>query len=141
MQDDPHLAWNNFVMGSDPEVCEPGSVFRAAAIANRFWGAANNGGLNSFLTDSYDFDATEVVNSLIAVGAIKAAQQLQAVIGALGTPLLKSSQDERWDILDQHWSDDLDVVDVLSEEADKEIQTVLERHVESHEAHYVALPT
>ena len=139
MLDDPHRAWNNFVTLSDPASCAPNSSYRAAAIANRFWGSANNGGLNSFLTGSYDFDAEEVREALEAVGACGAARQLGSVLDGLGTPLRQSSQDERWDLLDKYWADSLEEFDTLSGDVDVEIATALERHVRDNEAHYLAL--
>ena len=57
-------AWNNFVMNSRPAAYARGTNARAAAIANLYMGLANNGGINSFLTCSYDLDASEVLGTL-----------------------------------------------------------------------------
>lgn len=84
-------AWNNFVMHSDPASCEYGTSKRAAAIANIFMGAANNGGLNSFLTASHDLDATEVLDALTALGAAQAAHQFDLVLQEIGISLPASS--------------------------------------------------
>ncbi len=129
-------AWNNFVMRSSAASYEPGSSKRAAAIANLFMGAANNGGLNSFLTSTYDLDSSEVVSALTELGASKAAHQLGIVLQGLGAPLPISTQDERWDLLEKQWHDDLDELDVLTEEADSELMAVLERHVAANEDFY-----
>jgi hypothetical protein len=110
-------AWNNFVMRSDHTSYARGSSERAAAIASVFMGGANNGGLNSFLTASYDVDPDEVLDALRALGASKAAHQLEAVINGLGTSLGTSSQDERWRRLESHWRQDLERYDVLPNEA------------------------
>jgi len=129
-------AWNNFVMRSSATSYEPGSSKRAAAIANLFMGAANNGGLNSFLTSTYDLDSSEVVGALTDLGASKAAHQLEIVLQGLGAPLPVSTQDERWNLLEEKWHDDMDELDVLTEEADSELMAVLEMHVAANEDFY-----
>ena len=132
-------AWNNFVMRSDPVSYERRSNMRDAAIANMFMGGANNGGLNSFLTSSYALDAREAQDALTAVGAHKAARQLQTVLEGLNTALPASSQEERWRCLDENWRDELDEFDVLSDEANDELMTALARHVAENEAFYAQL--
>ena len=132
-------AWNNFVIHSDPASYEDDRDKRAAAIANLFMGMANNGGLNSFLTASYDLDANEVLRALTLVGALLAAGQLQEALEGLKTPLPKSSQGERWSLLEEHWSDELDQFDVLSEEANDELVLCLQRHVAENETFYALL--
>jgi len=92
-------------------------------------GQANNGGLNSYLTYSYEIAAIDVVAALTAVGATESARQLKHVLDALGEPLPASTQDERWAVMEKCWTEDLYVVDVLSDEADAELMEVLERHV------------
>lgn len=137
--DTDYAAWNNFVMGSDPFVREGDSGRRSAAIANMFMGLANNGGLNSFLTSTYEFGSEEVVEALRAVGALLAAEQLESVIRGLGGHLPPCSQEERWDLLEEKWSDELDCLDVLEEASDAELILVLERHVSEHMDYYLAL--
>lgn len=132
-------AWNNFVMLSEWHSHEAGSSKRAAAIASLFMSLANNGGLNSFLTSTHDLDAQEVLDALSSVHASKAASQLQSVLDGLGTALPASSQDERWNALDQFWTGSLDEFDTLSSEADDELMSVLSQHVQEHEAFYFAL--
>lgn len=132
-------AWNNFVLLSDPSACIDGSRERAAAIANCFMGAVNNGGLNSFLTVSFDLDADEVVHALAEVGAQKASKQLTIVIQGLGAPVPISTQEERWALLDRSWTEDLDQYDALSGDAADELVRVLEKHVSDNEAHYLGL--
>ena len=132
-------AWNNFVMRSSVASYEPVSSRRAAAIASLFMGLANSGGLNSFLTSTYDLDALEVVSALKQVGANAAAHQLETVVQGLGVPLPVSTQDERWDLLDAQWHDGLDEHDVLTRNADKELMAVLERHVAADEEFYRCL--
>jgi uncharacterized protein DUF4375 len=132
-------AWNNFVMRSDPSSHEQESSKRAAAIACLYMGLANNGGLNSFLTSTCDLDASEVVDALTAVGANLAARQLEKVVQGLGKPLHRSSQEERWNLLEQYWTEELDDFDVHSSEADAELFAALERHVRENEAFYLGL--
>ncbi len=134
-----YQAWNNFVMLSDPSLHEQGDIKRAAAIASQYMGLANNGGLNSFLTSTFDRDALEVIDALRAVGAHAAATQLEKVVGSLGTPLPRSSQEERSNLLNQYWVDELDSFDVLSKDADAELIAVLMRHVRENEAFYLDL--
>ena len=132
-------AWNNFVTLSEPSSYEPGSSKRAAAISASFMGLANNGGLNSFLTTSYDLDAREVLEALTSVGALEAAKQLARVLKGLGIALDASSQDERWNLLDSYWTEQLDPLDTLSSEADEELMRVLERHVSENVSFYLGL--
>lgn len=133
-------AWNNFVMNSRPASYTEGSGKRSAAIANLYMGLTNNGGINSFLTCSYDIDASEVLQSLIAVGALKAANDFERVLRQLGTPVPVSSQNERFWLLDQFWPDEeLDDFDSLTAEANEELMRVLERHVAEHEEFYLGL--
>lgn len=126
-------------MHSDPASYERGSRMRAAAIANLFLGGANNGGLNSFLTSTYDLDGEEVLDALTALGAGKAARQLDAILTGLGSRLPASTQDERWGLLEERWRDALDEYDVLSKDADAELMAVLETHVAANEAFYSRL--
>lgn len=132
-------AWNNFVLRSKPSAYEVGSSKRSAAIANLFMGLANNGGINSFLTSSYKQDASEVLDSLLSIGALMAAKQLGNVLRELGSSLPPSSQEARWSVLDHCWSESLDEYDTLSEEADHELMRVLECHVYDNEEFYLAL--
>ncbi len=132
-------AWNNFVMLSEWDSYEPGSSKRSAAIASLFMALANNGGLNSFLTSAYDIDAQEVLSALSSVGARKAATQLEAILQGIGIALPISTQSERWNALDQFWTDSLNEFETLSGEADDELMSVLTRHVQEHEAFYFEL--
>ena len=132
-------AWNNFVMHSDAEAYERGSGRRAAAIASIFMGGANNGGLNSFLTASYDLDANEVLDALNALGAAKAAHQLELVLQRLGASFPATTQEDRWATLEERWGDDLDKLDVLTRDADAELMMVLEKHVAANEEFYSSL--
>jgi hypothetical protein len=51
------VAWKNLVMNADPSKYGGGDDRRAAAIVSLYLGDANSGGLNYFLTYSYDLDA------------------------------------------------------------------------------------
>jgi len=140
MADSPSIeAWNNFVTCSQPSDYQAGSSKRSAAIASLYMGLANNGGINSFLTCSSELDAAEVLQALVSVGALKAAQELGLVLRELGTPVPSSSEEDRFRLLERHWSDALDEHDVLSAEADEELLRALQRHVRQHEAFYAAL--
>jgi hypothetical protein len=132
-------AWNNFVMCSQPSDYQAGSNKRSAAIASLYMGLANNGGINSFLTCSYELDAAEALEALVSVGAFKAAQELSLVLRGLGAPVPSSSQEARFRLLEQHWSDTLDEHDYLSADANEELLRALQRHVQQHEAFYIAL--
>lgn len=132
-------AWNGFVMRSDPKAYEIGTSKRSAALACMYMSGANNGGINSFLTCTYDYDASEVLAALVAVGALTAAREFEQVLLKLGTPLAASSQEVRWSLLERHWSDALDHDDVLTAEADRELMRVLEQHVCENEAFYLTL--
>lgn len=130
-------AWNNFGMSSRPEDYPLGSIRRAASIANRYMGGANNGGLNAFLTNNWELDASEVLNSLKTIGADEAAKQFELVLKGLGVPVPASTQDERWELLEQHWTEELNDHDILSDEADRSLTAALERHVAENEAFYL----
>ncbi|MDD3798146.1 MAG: hypothetical protein PHE36_03100 [Novosphingobium sp.] len=123
-------------MESEPCTHERGSSKRSAAIACLFMSGANNGGLNSFLTCSHDLDVTEVVEALNAVGAVKAANQLQHIIDGLGASLPATSQANRWARLKECWNDDLDEHDVLTPDADVELAGALQKHVAANEEFY-----
>jgi hypothetical protein len=131
-------AWNNFVMNSQPDDHPVGSSKRAASIAKQYMSLANHGGLNSFLTNNWDLDAAEVVEALLAVDAQVAAKELGDVLCMLGVAVPAQSQDARWDLLEQHWSDEMNDHDFLSEAADGELMRVLEQHVREHEEFYLA---
>lgn len=138
MTEEEHTrAWNNLVLNAAPDRFPRGDILRAAAIASIYLAFANNGGLNSFLTSSYDLDAGEVVASLEKIGATYAAKELQKLLDKLGEPLLASTQDERWERLEELWTEDLDECDVLSVEADQDIVGALEKHVEENLDHYL----
>jgi hypothetical protein len=132
-------AWNNFVMNSSPGEYPKGSIKEAAAIAKTYMGQANNGGLNSFLTNNWGLDAKEVHIALETIGALIAAKQFKKVLDGLGVPVPASTQDERWDLLERHWSEELNDFDSLSEEADKDLMQVLEKHVQENESFYLSL--
>jgi hypothetical protein len=132
-------AWNNFVMNSKHHEYPKGSNKSAAAIAAKFMNESNNGGLNSFLTNSWELDAAEVHESIKKVGALVAAKELKRVLDGLGVPVHVSSQDDRWDLLEQHWSDELNDLDLLSDEADRDLTRALEKHVQENEKFYLSL--
>ena len=98
----------------------------------------NNGGFNSYLTASSDRDAHEVLASLQALGASKCAARLSFILARMGVELPSMSQEERWEILDVHWKDDLDDFDSLDSELDAELMSVLEVHVDKNLPHYLA---
>jgi hypothetical protein len=54
-------------------------------------------------------------------------------------PVPVSSQDDRWDLLEQHWSDELNDLDLLSDEADRDLMRALEKHVQENEEFYLSL--
>lgn len=139
MADSNAKAWNNFVFFSQPDNYEAGDSMRSAAIAKQYMGLANNGGIDSFLTSSYDLGASEVLAALASVGASIATKELGHVLRTLGTPLPASSEEARWGLLEKYWSKSLDEYDLLSHEADSELMRVLEIHVREHEAFYLAL--
>jgi hypothetical protein len=132
-------AWGNFVMVSDPDDYENDNIKKAYAIAKNYMNAALGGGMNSFLTNSWETDINDVVKALETIGAPVAAKQLKHVIIAIGVPMPVMSQESRWDLLDKHWPSELNEEDYLSDEAEKDIMRELERHVNQNEAFYLAL--
>jgi hypothetical protein len=132
-------AWNNFVMNSSPEDYPKGSIKNAAAVAKNYMSQANHGGVNSYLTNNWELDTLEVYVALETVGASIAAQQFQKVLDGLGVSVPASSHDERWDLLERYWTDALDQFDTLSDEADKDLMSSLEKHVFQNEEFYLAL--
>lgn len=139
--DSPYQAWNNFVMHIDPLTFEADSIKRYASLANLFMGMVNNGGINHFLTASYDFGADEYLHALKNIGAKQAVKEFDRVLKGLGEPVPQSSQDERWDLVMRLWTDELDGYDSLSEAADSELLEALEQHVGENEAFYLTLKT
>lgn len=132
-------AWNNFVLNSDPGSDSGDRSRQAAALANLYMGLANNGGLLHFLEASNDFAAQDVLDALHNIGAGIAAAELKIVLDRLGEPLPASSQHSRSAALDRLWTDDLDKMDVLSQEADDELMRVLTSHVDGQENYYLSL--
>ena len=51
----------------------------------------------------------------------------------------RSSQEERENLLEKYWTDELDDFDVLSSEADAELLAALKQHVRENEAFYLGL--
>lgn len=133
------IAWNNLVMNADPSKYSVGDKRRAAAIVSIYMGLANNGGLNYFLTYSYDLDAHEVLVSLEVLEASIAAAQFRTVLGMIGDSLAVSTQDVRWDQLEDLWTDDLDEFDGLTEEADQDLVNALTKHVEDYVDFYLQM--
>ena len=137
-----HQAWNNFVLLGDAMSTHLEEGFRSAAIANLYMGGVNNGGINSFLTSTYELGGADVVSSLKNVGAHRAAEQLEQILSDLGEPLIPSSQEERWELLDRCWPeewDDFVELDTLAKEADEELMVMLMQHVSAHKSYYLAL--
>ncbi len=132
-------AWNNFVLQTGALSFDVSADKRAAAIAALFLASVNNGGMNGFLTGSYDYDAAELRASLATIGAFKSAQQLDVVLRALGESLARCSQDARWDQLNRLWREEMDRYDTLSAEANQELLEALKRHVSANEAYYLTL--
>jgi hypothetical protein len=132
-------AWNNFVMNSQPSDYQLGSIKNSAAIAKYYMGQANSGGINSFLTYSYELDAIEVLEALSSVGAFVAAEQFNRILKGLDIPVPASSEEARWELLEHNWLDSLNDHDFLSDEADKDLMCALEQHVRQNEDFYLAL--
>jgi hypothetical protein len=132
-------AWNNFVLNSDKSAYDRQSVRWAAAVANQFMASVMNGGMNSFLTYSYDMDACEFVRALSDIGAHSAADQLETVLRQLGIVLMQSTEGERWNLLDRYWTEDLDRFENLSEKAEAELMSALSAHVADEEDFYTDL--
>jgi hypothetical protein len=45
----------------------------------------------------------QALDALVLVGARKAANDFDLVLRGLGVPVRASSQDARWDLLEEHW--------------------------------------
>ena len=132
-------AWNNLVLHASPDAFEKGDRRRAAAIACRYMAVANNGGLNSFLTNSWDLDTLEVVSSLEMLGANTAARQLRHLLDQLDDPLRAMTQDERWNRLDELWKDELDALDMLTDESERDLVAALEKHLSRNFDYYLSI--
>ncbi len=132
-------AWNNFVMSSQPEDHPTGSVRRAAAIAKNYMGQANQGGINSFLTYNPEIDAKEVLWALQKVGATSAHTQFAKIMDEIGVPLPAGTEETRAELLDANWSNELDAMDGLSDESDKDLMKSLEKHVLEDQDYYASL--
>jgi hypothetical protein len=132
-------AWNNFVQNSLPSAYDRGSERWAAALANLFMNLANSGGINAFLTSTYEIASGDVVEALSIIGAVEAAEQLEKVFQGIGAPLVVASQEERWDMLERYWTADLDGFDVLTDTSDAELMAVLAAHVAKEQDFYATL--
>ena len=132
-------AWNKFVLNSEWADYSDGDIRRSAAIAKSYMGLANNGGINSFLTNTWELSAGEVLGALKAVGALYAASEFEMIVGALMAPVPVMTQDERWEFMEKHWRVGLNQFDMLSDEADEDLMNALEKHVQANEAFYFAL--
>ncbi len=133
------VAWNNLVTNADPAKYIPGDNRRAAAIVSSYMGIANNGGLNHFLTYSYDLDAHEVLASLEKLEASIAATQFRNVLEKLGGSLLASTEQARWDQLEDLWTEGLDENDFLTEAADQDLVKALTKHIEEYAEFYLQM--
>ena len=96
--------------------------------------------MNAFLTNYSDLDCEEVLQSLEKIGAITAADQLRGVLKELSGFLPAATQEERWDKLEQLWTDKLDESDLLTVEADESLLAALEAHVSKHFDYYLKFP-
>lgn len=132
-------AWNNFVLNSDPADYSNGDIRRAAAISKYYMNMVNSGGINSCLTNSWELSGTEFLEALKAVGAYRAAEELSAILDKLGVTILASSQKHRWELLSAYWTDELNALDCLSDQADRDLIRALEQHVLLHESFYIEL--
>ena len=133
------VAWNNLVMNAEPSKYDVGDDKRAASIVSLYMSGANNGGLNYFLTYSYDLDAQEVLASLETLGASIAAAQFRFVLDMIDDPLAESTEEARWDKLDDLWTDDLYNFDVLAKDADQDLADALTKHIEEYAEFYLQM--
>ena len=100
-ESDDFEAWNNFVMGSQPDDYPAGSDKRAATIAKNYMNGSLGGGINLFLTNNWELGGDEVLKSLQHVGAAAATKQFSEVLTRIGQPILPSTQEQRWDLLEK----------------------------------------
>jgi hypothetical protein len=140
MSDDlEYQAWNNFVQNSYPPAPFVDKARRAAAIASHYMSGANSGGLNSFLTINPELGTKEVLEALLYLNMTETAAQFTAVVAGLGRDLPVSSSDERWEMLEDLWTEDMNELDLLTDQANAELMRVLEFHVRENEAYYAAM--
>jgi hypothetical protein len=132
-------AWNNFVMNDDAENLEKGNSKHVAFIAKNYMNTALGGGINSFLTNSWDLDAKDVLKAVKQIGALIAAKELEHILAKIAVPIPVSSQDARWDLMEKHWPEELNEHDFLSDEAEKDLMLNLEEHVRQNEEFYLSL--
>jgi hypothetical protein len=133
-------AWNNFVMNSQPGGYPKNTMRRAAALAKNYMNQVNGGGINSFLTNNWELDGGEVVEALNKVGAVAAARQLADVLRELGKPVTASSQEVRWQLLEECWPEHEEIeFDMLSDDAESGLMSALEQHVKEEKDFYQSL--
>jgi len=132
-------AWNNFVLSFKPTSFPPGDARRSAAIARRYMNGVLSGGINSFLTDSYEISTTDVRQALEQIGAYVAAKDLGQVIEKIGGDLPISDQEGRWRRVEEVWTDDCDEFDCLTDAAEADIVSALEKHVEENLQFYLGI--
>ena len=113
---------------------------RAAAIAKNYMNGSLGGGINSFLTNNWELGGDEVLKSLQHVGAAAATKQFSEVLTRIGQPILPSTQEQRWDLLEKHWPENADdEFDQLSDQSEKSLMFALEQHVQEYEQFYRSL--
>ena len=134
-----HAAWNRFVQ-SEPDDYAPGDIRRDAAIAGYFSGVNGNGGPVHSLDVMSEFSGDEIVASLRAVGAVRAASEMDALLGALGEPLPKADNCERKQAVARLVTEEIELEFPFSEEAEQELDLALEAHVRAHSDHYRSKP-
>jgi len=129
-------ALDNFIFKSQPDRHERGTIRWAAALAKNYSNLANSGGINSFLTNSYEIATEDVREALLLIGSNDALRQFDTVINGLGGHLPLQSQDERWDTLEKRWTEELNAHDFLD---DAELETILDAHVAADQEFYRSL--
>lgn len=136
-EDQRIAAWNALVMDPDPLQYPPDDPRRAAALVALYMALANNGGILHYLELTPDHAAAETLAALQSLGATEAAAQFTLVLSNIGTPLPVQTSEERSDILEAVWTDDLDELSVLSEQSDTDLTAALDRHLDDHGAGYL----
>lgn len=104
-------------MKLNPEAFNKGDKRRDAAIVSAYMSLANGGGINGFLTSSYNWDAHDVFASFEALGARVPADEFRSILDRLREPIPVASETERWNKLMDLWAEELDDFDILTLEA------------------------
>ncbi|CAN5397332.1 hypothetical protein BH09PSE4_BH09PSE4_03650 [soil metagenome] len=134
-------AWNRMVFNCHQLAVLPQSDrHHAVGCAGAFMCISGNGGIYGFLESCAELDPRDVVGSLQAIGAAKAASQLSFVLEGLGGELADFSPDIREQMLLDRWPESWgNDEETVTAEAERELTQCLEREVSADREFYLSL--